>query len=72
MTKLSFRTRNFFSGGGVTHPRDERNPEDSEGAMGCDYNGWADMPEEERETLEAFEAGYDLQPRAADVTGDGA
>ena len=26
----------------------------------CDYNGWADLPEEEREALETFEAG--LQP----------
>lgn len=22
----------------------------------CDYNGWADVPEEEREGIEAFEA----------------
>ena len=22
----------------------------------CDYNGWADVPEEEREAIEAFEA----------------
>jgi hypothetical protein len=23
----------------------------------CDYNGWADVPEEEREGIDAFEAG---------------
>jgi hypothetical protein len=23
----------------------------------CDYNGWADVPEDEREALEVFEAG---------------
>jgi hypothetical protein len=23
----------------------------------CDYNGWADVPEDEREALDAFEAG---------------
>ena len=23
----------------------------------CDYNGWADVPEEEREAIEAFELG---------------
>jgi hypothetical protein len=31
----------------------------------CDYNGWADVPEDEREALEAFEAGpapTDVQP----------
>jgi hypothetical protein len=30
----------------------------------CDYNGWADVPEEEREGMDAFEAGC-LPPRAA-------
>jgi hypothetical protein len=31
--------------------------EPREGAMfSCDYNGWADVPEEEREAIEAFEA----------------
>jgi hypothetical protein len=24
--------------------------------FGCDYNGWTDLPEEEREGIEAFEA----------------
>ena len=23
----------------------------------CDYNGWGDMPEEEREAIEVFESG---------------
>jgi hypothetical protein len=26
----------------------------------CDYNGWADVPEEEREGLEAFESAQSL------------
>jgi hypothetical protein len=24
--------------------------------MSCDYNGWADVPEEEREAIDVFEA----------------
>lgn len=28
----------------------------------CDYNGWADVPEEEREGIEAFESAYSLPP----------
>jgi hypothetical protein len=27
----------------------------------CDYNGWADVPEEEREAIEAFEAILPVQ-----------
>jgi hypothetical protein len=27
----------------------------------CDYNGWADVPEEEREAIEAFEAALRVQ-----------
>jgi hypothetical protein len=27
----------------------------------CDYNGWADVPEDEREALEVFEAGPWIQ-----------
>jgi hypothetical protein len=30
----------------------------------CDYNGWADVPEEEREGLDAFEATPVLLPKA--------
>jgi hypothetical protein len=26
----------------------------------CDYNGWADVPEEEREAMDAFEAAHPL------------
>jgi hypothetical protein len=33
----------------------------------CDYNGWADMPEEEREELEGFEAAHPLFQEAARV-----
>jgi hypothetical protein len=28
----------------------------SEPVFSCDYNGWADVPEEEREAIEAFES----------------
>ena len=28
----------------------------------CDYNGWADVPEEEREGIEAFEAAFQTPP----------
>jgi hypothetical protein len=28
----------------------------------CDYNGWADMPEAEREAIEAFESAQKLLP----------
>jgi hypothetical protein len=32
-----------------------------EGAMfSCDYNGWADVPEEEREAIDAFEYAYSV------------
>jgi hypothetical protein len=34
-----------------------------ETVFSCDYNGWADVPEEEREAIEAFEAAY--QPPTA-------
>jgi hypothetical protein len=27
----------------------------------CDYNGWADVPEEEREGIEAFEAAQSIR-----------
>jgi hypothetical protein len=29
--------------------------------LSCDYNGWTDVPEEEREALEAFEAALQVQ-----------
>jgi hypothetical protein len=32
----------------------------------CDYNGWADVPEEEREGIDAFEAAG--PPSAAAIT----
>jgi hypothetical protein len=28
----------------------------------CDYNGWADVPEEEREGIDAFEAAHRTPP----------
>jgi hypothetical protein len=31
----------------------------------CDYNGWADVPEEEREGIDAFEATNPSRPEAA-------
>lgn len=30
--------------------------------FGCDYNGWQDVPEEEREGMDAFEAGRVAPP----------
>ena len=30
----------------------------------CDYNGWADVPEEEREGIDAFETGRPPTPPA--------
>jgi hypothetical protein len=33
----------------------------------CDYNGWADVPEEEREELEVFEAAHPLFQEAVQV-----
>lgn len=30
----------------------------------CDYNGWADVPEEEREGLDSFETARVLPPKA--------
>jgi hypothetical protein len=30
----------------------------------CDYNGWADVPEEEREGIDAFEAAGPPSPAA--------
>ena len=29
--------------------------------LGCDYNGWADVPEEEREAIDAFEAAMEVR-----------
>ena len=37
-----------------------------EAVFSCDYNGWADMPEAEREAIDAFELAEQLPPvRAA-------
>jgi hypothetical protein len=33
----------------------------------CDYNGWADVPEEEREELEVFEAAHPLLREAVSL-----
>lgn len=30
----------------------------------CDYNGWADVPEEEREGLDSFEGARVVPPQA--------
>lgn len=37
----------------------------------CDYNGWADVPEEEREGLDAFEARGAPSPVAAGTPSAG-
>jgi hypothetical protein len=31
----------------------------------CDYNGWTDVPEDEREAIEAFELSTDAAPELA-------
>jgi hypothetical protein len=43
----------------------EQNASAAQGAtvFSCDFNGWADVPEEEREGIEAFEAA--LHPPSA-------
>lgn len=30
--------------------------------ISCNYNGWADVPEEEREAMDAFEASRSVRP----------
>jgi hypothetical protein len=32
--------------------------------IGCDYNGWTDLPEEEREALDAYSEGSKPRPAA--------
>jgi hypothetical protein len=32
--------------------------------LSCDYNGWADVPEEEREAIDAFEAALEVRSTA--------
>jgi hypothetical protein len=50
---------------GVTH-RTGAYPDSLERTVfSCDYNGWADVPEEEREGVDAFEASRPVPPRAA-------
>ena len=39
----------------VPQRRDYYQPAKEETMLSCDYNGWADVPEEEREGVEAFE-----------------
>jgi hypothetical protein len=34
----------------------------------CDYNGWQDVPEEEREGMDAFEAGRVTPPTVVPVS----
>jgi hypothetical protein len=49
---------------GVTH-RTRASPKSLERAVfSCDYNGWADVPEEEREGIDAFESAPVLPPKA--------
>jgi hypothetical protein len=36
--------------------RNETTGSEEQAVFSCDYNGWADVPEEEREGIEAFEA----------------
>jgi hypothetical protein len=39
----------------------------SRAVFSCNYNGWADMPEEEREGIDAFEAVTTSPPAGAKV-----
>jgi hypothetical protein len=36
--------------------------------LSCDYNGWADVPEEEREGLDVFESGHELACTPVDLS----
>jgi hypothetical protein len=45
-----------FPAAGALHTEQARAPDSLERAVfSCNYNGWADVPEEEREGLDAFE-----------------
>jgi hypothetical protein len=58
-------TRCIVSGGpGVTPKRCSPHDVESD-VFSCDYNGWADVPEEEREGIDAFEAALPLNPAGA-------
>lgn len=47
---------NFSRGRGVTRTERILGADSERAVFSCDYNGWADVPEEEREGVEAFEA----------------
>jgi hypothetical protein len=49
---------NFCRDGCIT-PHEQRTRGDT--MFSCDYNGWADVPEEEREGIDAFEAAIGEQ-----------
>jgi hypothetical protein len=55
----------IFPAPGRYPPNKGQSPESLERAVfSCDYNGWADVPEEEREGVDAFECAPVLLPRA--------
>ena len=55
---------NLFPGRGVTNRTGQGLGYLERTVFSCDYNGWADVPEEEREGLDSFEAARVLPPRA--------
>lgn len=54
-----------FHGVGALHPNRVYPASLERTVFSCDYNGWADVPEEEREGVEAFEASPQVPPRPA-------
>jgi hypothetical protein len=46
-----------FRGRRRSHPKIENSVRKEDAVFSCDYNGWADVPEEEREGLDVFEFG---------------
>jgi hypothetical protein len=50
-----------FHGAVALTLREDRLSSLEQTVFSCDYNGWADVPEEEREAIEAFEAALRAQ-----------
>jgi hypothetical protein len=42
--------------------------DEEQAVFSCNYNGWADVPEEEREGIDAFEAARVPPPSSVTVT----
>jgi hypothetical protein len=52
----SARLSATFLGASAVSPKEDYPGSLEQTVFSCDYNGWADVPEEEREAIEAFEA----------------